>query len=33
LVSYKNTLSYKEKLDDLLQVKYSLVADLYDEDF
>ncbi|MDQ7023382.1 MAG: ATP-binding protein [Candidatus Gracilibacteria bacterium] len=30
LVSYKNTGSYKEKLDDLLQVKYSLVAEWYD---
>jgi len=33
LVNYKNTWSYKEKLDDLLQVKYSLVFMLYDEDF
>ena len=31
LVSYKNTWSYKEKLDDLLQVKYSLIADYYSE--
>ena len=29
LVSYKNTWSYKEKLDDLLQVKYSLIAEWY----
>ena len=29
LVSYKNTWSYKEELDDLLQVKYSLIAEWY----
>ncbi|MDQ7023563.1 MAG: hypothetical protein Q9M97_08785 [Candidatus Gracilibacteria bacterium] len=29
LVSYKNTGDYKFKLDDLLQVKYSLVAEWY----
>ncbi|MDQ7009832.1 MAG: ATP-binding protein [Candidatus Gracilibacteria bacterium] len=29
LVSYKNTGSYKEKLDDLLQVKYGLLLDWY----
>ena len=29
LVSYKNTWSYKEKLDDLLQVKYSLITEWY----
>jgi len=33
LVSYKNTWDYKYILDDLLQVKYSLVFMLYDEDF
>jgi hypothetical protein len=33
LVSYKNTWDYKVELDDLLQVNYSFVADLYDEDF
>jgi len=31
LVSYKNTWNYKEKLDDLLEVKYSLIADYYAE--
>ena len=31
LVSYKNTWNYKEKLDDLLQVKYSLIAEWYTE--
>jgi len=31
LVSYKNTWSYKEKLDDLLDVNYSLIADYYSE--
>ena len=29
LVSYKNTWSHKEKLDDLLQVKYSLIKEWY----
>jgi hypothetical protein len=29
LTSYKNTLDYKEKLDDLLQVKYSLIKEWY----
>jgi hypothetical protein len=29
LVSYKNTWNYKNKLDDLLEVKYSLVEDWY----
>ena len=29
LVSYKNTWNYKEKLDDLLNVKYSLIEDWY----
>ena len=33
LVSYKNTWDYKIELNDLLQVKYSLVYILYDEDF
>ena len=33
MVSYKNTWNYKNKLDDLLEVNYSLIADLYDEDF
>jgi len=31
LVSYKNTWSYKEKLDDLLDISYSLIADYYSE--
>ena len=30
-VAYKNTGDWKEELDDLLQVKYSYLADYYDE--